>query len=423
MPDSPEQQPGKPGWHRWSGRLRQQSHAKAHDEAPDGPPPVAPEHELIPPGEPVMITDQPALAELIEHIRATGTFGYDSEFIGEHSYHPKLCLIQIGTNERLALIDPLVQLDLTPLWQLLCDESLRTLVHAGKQDLEPAVRSLEDSPRNIFDTQVAAAFAGLPYPASLGKLIEAATGVNVGRGLKFSQWDTRPLSPRQKHYAADDVRYLPLLHEFIGEKLDALGNRAWAEEECATLCDLSDYGFDVRAMRGRVRGAGSLDRRGQAVLDALLEWRDEAAREFDMPPRTLLKDPVLLDLSRTPATSEAMLANVRGIPRPVRDRWGKTLIEITNETLAEIEPLEGEEEPPLPPPSKSTVNRLWSQIVEQCEPRSIDPAMVTSKRELGRMVSRHAVGRTLRRTPLRHGWRKQLLSSLLDAYLEPSSNS
>ena len=32
-------------------------------------------------------------------------FAYDSEFIGEHSYHPQLCVIQVATTKRIALVD------------------------------------------------------------------------------------------------------------------------------------------------------------------------------------------------------------------------------------------------------------------------------------------------------------------------------
>ena len=38
----------------------------------------------------------------------------DSEFIREHCYYPKLCLLQVGYDGDAAIIDPLTHVDLTP---------------------------------------------------------------------------------------------------------------------------------------------------------------------------------------------------------------------------------------------------------------------------------------------------------------------
>src|SRR5687768_17826537 len=49
------------------------------------------------------------LSEAVGHIRSLGSFAYDSEFIGELSYFPKLCLIQLATTQRIILVDTLDQ--------------------------------------------------------------------------------------------------------------------------------------------------------------------------------------------------------------------------------------------------------------------------------------------------------------------------
>ena len=112
----------------------------------------------------------------------------------------------------MALIDPLAGIDLRPFWELLCDPSVEKIVHAGQQDIEPVVRHLGRAPANIFDTQIAAGLAGLPYPVSLSKLVNELAGAKLGKGLTFTHWDQRPLSAMQLRYAADDVRYLPRVH-------------------------------------------------------------------------------------------------------------------------------------------------------------------------------------------------------------------
>ena len=43
----------------------------------------------------------------------------DSEFIREHSYYPKLCLLQVGYDGDAAIIDPLSKVDLSPFFEIL----------------------------------------------------------------------------------------------------------------------------------------------------------------------------------------------------------------------------------------------------------------------------------------------------------------
>ena len=80
--------------HRRSNRRRQHHHAAS--TAADGPLNI-PDHPLIPGGEPEWIQSQDDFLALLEHARQVGCFAYDTEFIGELSYYPKLCLIQMGS--------------------------------------------------------------------------------------------------------------------------------------------------------------------------------------------------------------------------------------------------------------------------------------------------------------------------------------
>src|SRR5207249_4723405 len=97
-----------------------------------------------------LITTQQQLLTLVDHLRSAGQFAYDSEFIGELTYYPKLCLIQTASAQRVTLIDPLAPLDLRPFWELICDSAVEKIVHAGAQDLEPVIRHLNRQPQNVF---------------------------------------------------------------------------------------------------------------------------------------------------------------------------------------------------------------------------------------------------------------------------------
>src|SRR5437588_10656821 len=131
---------------------RSRSHESAHAETGIAADARTLHHPLVPAGAASIVADDAGLQELVNHLRSCGRFGYDSEFIGELTYFPKLCLIQVASPQRVALIDPLADLDLSPFWELVCDPAVEEIAHACQQDVEPVVRHLNRPPANLLDT-------------------------------------------------------------------------------------------------------------------------------------------------------------------------------------------------------------------------------------------------------------------------------
>ena len=414
MPTNHSNAARKQKWAGYRSLHRMRQHQAAHAAGADHaiPPPL--DHPLVAANDPEVVARPAEMERLIDELRHAGSFGYDSEFIGEHSYYPKLCLIQVATSKRVTLIDPLTGLDLEPFWRLVADTAIKKIVHAGLQDLEPVFRHLNEPARNVFDTQLAAAFTGLAYPASLENLVGQLIGADLGGGPKFTQWDQRPLSLIQLRYAANDVRYLPLLHQVLDEKLEAIGNALWAAEECGALSDPALYRF--QSQRLRLRGVESLKPRQRTVLDALATWRDKAARIHDLPPRTLLRDQVLFDLCRDPVKSCDGLKRVRGLPRPVRERWGKEMLAVIRAALCGPVAVSDDGQKLSRQKHRVRIESLWSAIVKHCHEYRIDPAVVANKHEVARLVCAVIAGRPVPSLRLARGWRGQLLGPVLDSW-------
>ena len=403
----------------WRAQHRARAHESAHAEgelqetvAPQGLP-------LVPAGPAAMVADNQQLARLIADLHADGRFAYDSEFIGELTYFPKLCVIQVASHARVALIDPLADLELRPFWELLADPSVEKIVHAGEQDLEPVFRHIGKTAANVIDTQIAAGFIGLPYPLSLSKLVYEMTGAKLGKGLTFSHWDQRPLSAIQLRYAADDVRYLPAVRAEIGRRLDKLGHGDWAAEECATLCQTSQQRFDPSTQFMRIRGASALAPKNLAILRALTIWRDESAQKHDVPPRTFLRDEVLLDLARTPIKTVDRLNRVRGLPRPVENDYGTTIVELTRQASAlpagQLPAAAKDQE--LTPPEKFKAESLFAMAQCICAAMKIDPALVTSRQEFGEFFRELQQPDGQKKSRLLQGWRKDAIGEPLLRFL------
>jgi ribonuclease D len=396
---------------------RAKQHADAHDDshAPHG---NVPEHPGVPRGDAELIATDAALSQLLDQLRAAGSFAYDSEFIGELTYVPKLCLVQVATTDRVALIDPLAGVELKPFWEIIADESVEKITHAGEQDVEPVIRHLGREAKNVFDTQIACGFIGMAYPVALAKLVGEMVGAKLGKGLTFTHWDQRPLSASQLRYAADDVRYLPALRDEIGERIDAAGHSDWARQEFDAMCDARLYQFDPETAYLRVRGATSLSAQQLAVLRELVVWRDGVARAHDVPPRAFLKDEILVDLSRNPVKTLEKLDRVRGLPRPVEHAHGKEIVDATLRGLATPPgkfPFARTVEPS--PTERFRADALWAVAQCICTGKGVDPALVTSRQEVADFLRHVRDGRDVENSPLLKGWRREALGEPLLALM------
>lgn len=398
----------------YRGRHRSMSDDAAHDnDKPFTPPPII-EHPLVCADEPVLVDTPDALNQAVEQLREAGTFGYDTEFIGEDSYYPHLCVIQAATTDRVWLIDPIAIEDLSPWWAMLTDPTLCKIIHAGAQDIEPVYRLTGKPAANLFDTQVVAGLVGLEYPLSLGNTIQAILGVEHDAGAKFSKWDRRPLTPQQIHYAAGDVRYLCAMHAWMQEKLAELSNKHFAEQACEELCEPKRYAFDPLGRKVKAKGLNKLSRKKRAVFNGILVWREHLARELNVTPRGLLTDEAAYEVAETLPREHKQLAGIKFVPRPVAEQHGTSLLQAIDDAANGPHPHK-----PTPPKHsrdthRSAVNDLSGRIAAHCETRSIAPAVVTSKRELGPLLSAALDGKPIPQSPVNTGWRKELLGEIVN---------
>lgn len=363
-------------------RHHEASHAGAHQA-----PPAIPDHPSIPGGEPILVSDQDGVDALVEHVRTTGMFAFDTEFIGEETYVPNICLLQVSTEQQLFLVDPFVFDDLEPIWSLLADPDILTLVHAGGQDLEPVERCTGQLPANVIDTQVAAGFVGCPYPLALVKTVQIMTGCPLSKEMTFTKWDDRPLSDMQKRYAADDVRYLPLTWQHIEKQLEDLGHMDWCREECRQLCLPGANSIDIATICRKFHRRNPLRKSQWMRMCHLVHFRNETARSDNLPARTLMPDGSLSDIVRRNPSSLEALYQVKGLPRSTVQRHGGGILEMLQHTEPAFEL------PPLPPklPDETPelrvrIDALWAVLNCWCIANQVSPSLVSTRAEIAQWV-------------------------------------
>ena len=266
---------------------------------------------------PEIITDQAALEAHCCAWREAGVFAFDTEFIRDDTYDAALCLVQVTTDGEVALIDPTADVDVGVFWELVADESIVTVVHAGKEDFEVCLRKTGKVPRNVFDVQIAAGFAGYGYPLSLVRLVESLLHRRISKGQTLTDWLRRPLTAAQVRYAVEDVVYLPDAYRKLREDIDRAGRSGWAAEELKCFEDAEFYRAPAEERTLRLKGSKKLDGLGLAVLARLIEWRDRWAQTRNRPIRALMRDDVLVEIrAPSPAPGDRSGSHARLPPGP-----------------------------------------------------------------------------------------------------------
>ena len=162
-----------------------------------------------------LIDTQTRLTGATDAITRAPVVGLDTEFIGESTYEPELCLVQVSTTEAIYLIDPLARMDLRQFWAALTAPEREVIAFAARQEMLFCLRYAGRLPGRVFDPQLAAGLVAYPYPTSYGNLVQQALGETLAKGETLTDWRQRPLSRQQLQYAAEDVRHLLPLRDHL----------------------------------------------------------------------------------------------------------------------------------------------------------------------------------------------------------------
>jgi ribonuclease D len=265
----------------------------------------------------------PEIARLAELARAEGRLGIDTEFMPEGRYRPLLCLVQIAVAGEIAVLDPLEaseEFDPRPLAEVFADPAVEVVLHAGRQDVAILRRQWGATFTNVFDTQIAAGFAGFSAQAGYTGLLHDVMRIRLAKSASFTRWDARPLTPEQVRYAREDVEHLLALADELQSRLVAKGRLDWAREECRVIADATDERDPEEAWRRLPRVSG-LGPRERAVARELAAWRERVAAAEDRPVGAVVRDPTVSELAKRQPATRRELAQIRGIgPEVVRRR-------------------------------------------------------------------------------------------------------
>jgi ribonuclease D len=360
-------------------------------------------------------TSQPDIARLAELARAGGRLGVDTEFMSEGRYRALLCLVQIVVpdpggedGQRIEVIDTLAPYDASPLAEVLADADVEVVVHAGRQDVALLRREWKTEITRLFDTQVAAAFAGFSAQSGYETLLRGLLGVRLNKSASFTRWDRRPLTEEQLGYAREDVEHLLPMADELERRLEASGRLDWARQECAPLEASTDERDPEQAFR-RLPKITQLRPKAAAVARELAGWRERTAREENRPVGSVLADAPLVEIAKRQPGEVRALEEIRGMHPRILRRYGDALLEAVERGQA-AEPVRFEEERKtfdsrLAPLVSLTEALVRSTAIEE----GVAYELLATRAELQALVAAARTGAAEPGVRMLEGWRRELV--------------
>ena len=363
------------------------------------------------PSDDALISSPAEVAALADSIRAHGVMGLDTEFITERTYRPRLALVQVSTPDGDRIIDPLAPGEPdTPIWECMADPAVTTVVHAHQQETRFCIERAGRPPANLFDVQLAAAFAGHRYPIGYSALVAAELRRNSAESQSRTEWTRRPLSPAQIRYASDDVHWLLPLHRKLSRRLADDGRLAWLEEETGAVVAATAANGAGEPRWRKIGGAGKLAPRSLAALRELSEWRDREAARADLPLKRIARDDILAAVAAALPGSLDDLMRIRGAADMPRRHRVPFL-----EAVARARELPERELPERiranrPPSSAKALHRFLEAVLESaCADHGVDAGLAANAADLNELIAARLKPRENGREPrLLSGWRREV---------------
>ncbi len=361
-----------------------------------------------------IVTSSDRLQELCDQWCQSDAVMVDTEFMRTDTFYPIPALFQIGTEAGAYLIDPLAVDDLTPLKTLFTDTSVVKVLHSCSEDLEVFACALGVLPEPLFDTQIAAAIAGDGFSVGYANLVRNLLDVDLPKGETRSNWLQRPLSQSQQHYAAQDVIYLQKLYDSLLEKLQQQGRLAWLQSDCSEIISAANSPVVLDELYNKIKGAWPLTSQELGILQKLTMWREEEARDRDVPRNRLVKDKGLLEIARNKPRHVKLLATLEGIPpRTVRTDGEEIVDMVIGMSEADNSQWPARMPKPLPPEAGNLTRRLRDRVIEIADAMGISPEMLARKKDYEVIVrSGFFTGEYLLPEYL-SDWRKEILETPL----------
>ena len=333
-----------------------------------------------------VLIDQPGqLPPLLAALDRVDEVVLDTEADNMYHYRTRVCLLQFFVAGEIFLVDVLAPLPLAPLWERLATKHL--VMHGSDFDIRLLADLCGFRPKSLFDTMLAAQLLNIPR-IGLAALLEQHFGVVLDKDGQKANWSKRPITKDLLDYAALDVWHLPALRDILTRELAKLDRLDWLDQQCQRQIEAGMVGFPQDDENDwRIGKSERLRGRGLGVLHAIWHWRQDRAREIDVPPFKVCSSDLLIRISQAAEegdTVETILANVHlgkrharlapSLAGALRQGFGRDPHTLPRRRRSDT--------PPLTPAEIALQDRIKADRDRVAAGLNLDPTLIASRSQL-----------------------------------------
>ncbi len=229
-----------------------------------------------------------------------------------HLHHYKICiaLIQVSSHDKNWLFDIIKLKDYAPLIRVLENKSIQKIFHDISFDFRILNYQFKSTPKNIFDTQVAAKMLG-KEEISLRSLLKDYFDIEKEEKFQRANWTKRPLSEGMLSYAVKDTVYLIKLRNILVRELQQKNRWEWTKQEFQALEELDftykDPGFfDMHGIVG-------ITPKERAILKRLYHLREKLAKKVNRPVYFIMNNKQMKQIAQEPLKTKKQWQSLRRV--------------------------------------------------------------------------------------------------------------
>jgi ribonuclease D len=327
-----------------------------------------------------------ALAKLCEQLSQQSAIALDTEFVRTRTYYPHIGLLQIADAHGVYLIDPLAITKTQPMADVLTNPNVVKVVHACSEDLEVFRHAFGVFPESLFDTQVAAGFAGFGSSIGYANLMREMKQIDIPKQETRSDWLQRPLSDAQLRYAALDVEYLLEIHRELSATLQAQQRAEWVQSDCQRMIDKLRNTDHEDIYYQRIKTAWKLEADQLTVLANICRWREVEAKQQDVPRSRVLKDSSVFDMAFKLPMDMQQLKRIQELPHRFMDKSAKEVLNIILDTLRDDGFYKERLDKPLSSAENTVFKKLKENVRQLAEELHLPPELLVRKKDYEALI-------------------------------------
>lgn len=375
---------------------------------------------------PIWIDQASDASAILDEYATRDVIAVDTEFMRTVTFLPVPAVVQIGDGEKQFLLaaEAVEKAQAAEFFRAFQEDAI-IVAHAAREDMEVFECVSGIGRVNVFDTQIAAGFAGLEPTLSLQRIVQQLLDIELSKTESRTDWLQRPLTSEQIDYAAADIAYLIDVYHELKQRLQENGRLAWALEDCqkrlhVEIPEPEDYYLSYN-------NVWQLNNHQLAKFKQVVAWRERYARDNDIARTRIAKDFILFNCVKHAAHSRDALRLEGMHPQAVR-KYGYDLLEVLESKAEEIDFSDVQIRRPLSKPQQGIVKLMRKLIAEKAHVLAIDPQVIASSKHcvaLFYWYIENRVANVANEAPLPElfsGWRydgvTMPLIALLDAHVE-----